>query len=75
MTFEDTPRLMAQDEPVRNSGLSSAIPLAIAALVGAGAIVFYGANGGQFSPNHSAPTMAHSDAPAGGAAAPQTTTR
>jgi hypothetical protein len=74
MTFQDDPNLVEQDEPMRNSGLSAAIPFALAALALGAVIVFYGANGGQFTANKSAPTMAHSNAPAAGAP-PQTTTR
>ena len=80
MTFHDDPDVVTQpvtqDEPMRNSGLSAAVPFAIAALVLGGVMVFYGANGGQFTPNKSPPTMAHSNAPAGGGpTAPQSTTR
>ena len=67
MTFQDDPKLVEQDEPMRNTGLSAAIPLSLVALALGGAIVFYGANGGQFTVNKSAPTMAHSNAPAAGA--------
>jgi hypothetical protein len=74
MTFQGDPKLVEQDEPMQNTGMRAAIPFSIAALVLGGVIVFYGANGGQFTVNKSVPTMAHSNAPAAGAP-PQTTTR
>jgi hypothetical protein len=73
MTFEDDPKLVEQDEPMRNSGLSAMIPFSIAALVLGAVIVFYGTNGGQFTISKSAPPIAQSKAPSSGA--PQTSAR